>query len=200
MEKYELKILNDDFENRTKYKITSDQIITLDNGEGRISIALIENTESKKRFIFKYFDAGVSPEILYIEGKELIFLGIQFEIIKIDLKNNELKSVIKFSSNFFFEFLETKDFIISIFEMGICVFYKNGTIKWYMELPEILIDWEIVGNDIKLTFFDKKISIQSIETGKIKFISNWLKIKNNNSIFDDLEQQILAEKSYMIKQ
>ena len=51
-----------------------------------------------------------------------------------------------------------------------------------MELPEILIDWEIVGNDIKLTFFDKKISIQSIETGKIKFISNWLKIKNNNSI------------------
>ena len=69
-----------------------------------------------------------------------------------------------------------------------------------MELPEILIDWEIVGNDIKLTFFDKKISIQSIETGKIKFISNWLKIKNNNPIFDDLEQQILAEKSYMIKQ
>ena len=93
MEKYELKILNDDFENRTKYKITSDQIITLDNGEGRISIALIENTESKKRFVFKYFDAGVSPEILYIEGKELIFLGIQFEIIKIDLKNNELKQI-----------------------------------------------------------------------------------------------------------
>ena len=172
MGQYELKILNDDFENRKKYKITSDQIITLDNGEGKISIALIENIESKKRFIFKYFDAGVSPEILYIEGKELIFLGIQFEIIKIDLKNNELKSVIKFSSNFFFEFLETKDFIISIFEMGICVFYKNGTIKWYMELPEILIDWEIIGNDIKLTFFDNEIFFHSIETGKVKFYSS----------------------------
>ena len=101
MEKYELKILNDDFENRTKYKITSDQIITLDNGEGRISIALIENTESKKRFVFKYFDAGVSPEILYIEGKELIFLGIQFEIIKIDLKNNEFGVLEKDGSTFY---------------------------------------------------------------------------------------------------
>ena len=172
MGKYELKILNDDFENRKKYKITSDQIITLDSGEGRISIALIENIESKKRYIFKYFDAGLSPEILHIEGKEFIFLGIQFEIIKINLKNNEIKSVIKFSSNFFFEFLETKDFIISIFEMGICVFYKNGTIKWYMELPEILIDWEIIGNDIKLTFFDNEIFFHSIETGKVKFYSS----------------------------
>ena len=42
--------------------------------------------------------------------------------------------------------------------------------------------------------------VSGVETGKIKFISNWLKIKNNNPIFDDLEQQILAEKSYMIKQ
>ena len=51
MEKYELKILNDNFENRKKYKIISDQIITLDSGEGRINIALIENIESKKRYI-----------------------------------------------------------------------------------------------------------------------------------------------------
>ncbi len=41
-----------------------------------------------------------------------------------------------------------------------------------MELPEILIDWEIIGNDIKLTFFDNKIFFHSIETGKVKFYSS----------------------------
>ena len=51
--------------------------------------------------------------------------------------------------------------------MGISLISKGGELKWKLELPEILIDWEIVNENIKLFYFDDKIGIHSLKTGKL---------------------------------
>lgn len=75
--------------------------------------------------------------------------------------------MVDFSIIPFFEFLENDSYLIAIFEMGISVINEDGELKWKLELPEILIDWEIVDENIKLFYFDGKIGIHSLKTGEL---------------------------------
>ena len=75
--------------------------------------------------------------------------------------------MVDFSIIPFFEFLENDSYLIAIFEMEISVISKDGELKWKLELPEILIDWEIVDENIKLSYFDGKIGIHSLKTGEL---------------------------------
>lgn len=110
---------------------------------------------------------GLKPQLINFFKKNFIILGIQSKIIRIDLENNVIDILVDFSIIPFFEFLENDSYLIAIFEMGISVINEDGELKWKLELPEILIDWEIVDENIKLFYFDGKIGIHSLKTGEL---------------------------------
>ena len=167
MEEYILEIFNSKEELCTKYKIDNIKILKLDDEGAKTKLALIKTKNSNLKFIFMYYDMRLKPQLINFFKKNFIILGIQSKIIRIDLENNVIDTLVDFSIIPFFEFLENDSYLIAIFEMGISVINEDGELKWKLELPEILIDWEIVDENIKLSYFDGKIGIHSLKTGEL---------------------------------
>lgn len=167
MEEYILEIFNSREELCAKYKIDKIKILKLDDEGAKTKLALIKTKNSNLKFIFMYYDMGLKPQLINFFKRNFIILGIQSKIIRIDLENNVIDTLVDFSIIPFFEFLENDSYLIAIFEMGISVISKDGELKWKLELPEILIDWEIVDENIKLLYFDGKIGIHSLKTGEL---------------------------------
>ena len=128
---------------------------------------MIKTKNSNLKFIFMYYVMGLKPQLINFFKRNFIILGIQSKIIRINLENNVIDTLVDFSIIPFFEFLENDSYLIAIFEMGISVISKDGELKLKLELPEILIDWEIVDENIKLLYFDGKIGIHSLKTGEL---------------------------------
>ena len=167
MEECILEIFNSREELCAKYKIDNIKILRLDDEGANTKLALIKTKNFNLKFIFMYYDMGLKPQLINFFKKNFIILGIQSKIIRIDLENNVIDTLVDFSIIPFFEFLENDSYLIAIFEMGISVINEDGELKWKLELPEILIDWEIVDENIKLSYFDGKIGNHSLKTGEL---------------------------------
>jgi len=97
MEEYILEIFNSKEELCAKYKIDNIKILKLYDGGTNTKLALIKTKNFNLKFIFMFYDMGLKPQLINFFKRNFIILGIQSKIIRIDLENNVIDTLVDFS-------------------------------------------------------------------------------------------------------
>lgn len=166
-----LDIKENDLEYRKyeEYKLNEKEIYYIGDKSNRSKIGIIKNKFEEIKFVFSFNYIGLLPQILFIQEEKLIFLGAYNRVLCINEDNYKVLKQINFFEDIFFEFIKLEKKILIIFEMSIYMINNRGNLIWCYEAPDVIIDYQIKNNKLKVEFFDLNYNcIILLDTGKMK--------------------------------
>ncbi len=98
---------------------------------------------------------GIPPQILLLEGTSRVVLGLNQEVIGVDV----LEGVALFShrlDGLYYAFLNlmTRNTVLVFHELGVLAMTSRGDLLWRYDAPDVLSNWFVHDGTLHLTFMD----------------------------------------------
>lgn len=130
--------------------------------------AITINAEEKVSIGVAYNHQGIDPTTLIIQQPKQILIGFDKKIVGIDYTTKRIMFEKKLFSLFYnFIYVLELGFIVVLNELDINVIDSRGNTIWQCDGSDILAEYEVLGDKLRIKYMDDNEIVFSIKDGKV---------------------------------